>query len=107
MKSLAVRFKESAAHDLAEIYRIILSGSQSPKIALAFTQRLQKRCQTIGDAPFGGRPRDDLAQGLRTVPFEACAVIAYRVTDTVEITNIFYGGRDYEALYHPASGKHE
>ena len=38
--------------------------------------------------------------GLRTVPFERSAVIAYRVeNDTVEITNIFYGGQDYEALY--------
>jgi toxin ParE1/3/4 len=34
------------------------------------------------------------------VPFERTAVITYIVTDTrVEITNIFYGGRDYEALY--------
>ena len=47
----------------------------------------------------GGRPRDDLAQGLRTVPFERTAVIVYRVTSCVEITNIFYGGRDYETLY--------
>jgi toxin ParE1/3/4 len=36
---------------------------------------------------------------LRTVPFERKAVIAYRVTNAVEITNVFYGGRDYEALY--------
>nr|WP_260682893.1 type II toxin-antitoxin system RelE/ParE family toxin [Rhizobium laguerreae] len=56
------------------------------------------RCRKIGDAPNGGRPRDDLAPGLRTVPFEHSAVIAYHVTDAVEIVNVFYGGRDYEAL---------
>lgn len=32
--------------------------------------------------------------------------IAYRVRDgLVEITNIFHGGRDYEALYRNASGE--
>ncbi|MGO6899277.1 type II toxin-antitoxin system RelE/ParE family toxin, partial [Rhizobium ruizarguesonis] len=40
-----------------------------------------------------------LAPGLRTVPFEHSAVIAYRVTKAVEIVNVFYGGRDYESLF--------
>jgi toxin ParE1/3/4 len=48
----------------------------------------------------GGIARDDLQPGLRTVPFEHSAVIAYVVEDDrVAITNVFYGGRDYEALY--------
>jgi len=48
----------------------------------------------------GGRVRDDLFAGLRTVPFERSAVIAYTVEDDcVRITNVFHGGRDYEALY--------
>jgi len=34
------------------------------------------------------------------VPFEHTAIIAYRVTEHVEIINVFYGGRDYESLYH-------
>ena len=59
------------------------------------------RARRIGDAPLGGRPRDDLAAGLRTIPFERTAVIAYRVLERVEITNVFYGRRDYEALYRP------
>ena len=54
----------------------------------------------LANVPLGGRPRDDLAPGLRTVPFERSAVIAYIVEGgAVQIINIFYGGRDYEALY--------
>jgi toxin ParE1/3/4 len=54
----------------------------------------------------GGRPRDDLAPGLRTVPFEKSVIIAYTIEGiSVWITNIFYGGRDYEALYRGASPK--
>ena len=57
----------------------------------------------IGLDPLGGRARDDLEAGLRTVPFEHTAVIAYTVEDDcVRVTNIFYGGRDYEALYRKA-----
>jgi len=37
---------------------------------------------------------------LRTFPFEHSAVVAYTIEgECVWITNIFYGGRDYEALY--------
>ena len=47
-----------------------------------------------------GRPRDDLEPGLRTIPFERSAVIAYKVEDDrVRIGNVFYGGRNFEALY--------
>ena len=72
---------------------------KSRNVALAFVRRIRARCHKIGDAPKGGRPRDDLQPGLRTVPFERSTVIAYRVGNTVEIVNVFYGGRDYETLY--------
>ncbi|WP_318012664.1 type II toxin-antitoxin system RelE/ParE family toxin [Mesorhizobium sp. BR1-1-14] len=53
----------------------------------------------IGNAPRGGRLRDDIVPGLRTVPFEHSAVIAYLIeSDIIRIVNIFYSGRDYETL---------
>lgn len=71
----------------------------STRIRQAFIKRIRERCRRIGDAPHGGRTRDDLKPGLRTVPFEGRTVIAYTVDgDHVVITNIFYGGRDFEAL---------
>ncbi len=43
--------------------------------------------------------RDDLIPGLRIVPFERSAVIAYVVdADVVRIISIFYGRRDFETL---------
>lgn len=34
------------------------------------------------------------------VPFEHTAVIVYRIeAKRVRVTNVFYGGRDFEALY--------
>jgi toxin ParE1/3/4 len=46
-----------------------------------------------------GMARSDLRPGLRTVPFEHTAVIAYEVEDDQVLTNVFCGGRDYEALF--------
>ncbi|WP_353027256.1 type II toxin-antitoxin system RelE/ParE family toxin [Mesorhizobium sp. M0991] len=66
-------------------------ASQSDAVAAGFVQRIMARCRKIGDAPNGGRPSDDLEPGLRTVPFESTALTAYRLTDSVEITNVFYG----------------
>jgi toxin ParE1/3/4 len=100
MRSLEVAFSPEADHDLSQIYLWIYEASRDPQVADRFLDRLIGQCARIGDAPRGGRPRDDLAPGLRTVPFERVAVIAYRVEpDRVLITNVFYGGRDFEALY--------
>jgi toxin ParE1/3/4 len=68
-------------------------------------RRIREHCQRIGIVPLGGIARDDLQPGLRTVPFEHSAVIAYVVeSEQVVVTNVFYGGRDYEALYRGAEG---
>ena len=99
MQRAEVIFRPAAIADLQDIYRYIAGSSQSHEVARRFVDRIMQRCRKIGDAPAGGRPRDDLVPGLRTVPFERSAVVAYRFDEKVEITNIFYGGRDYEALY--------
>jgi toxin ParE1/3/4 len=100
MKRLEVRFRPEATNDLSAIFLYVLELSRSQKTSRGFVRRIRERCERIGDAPFGGRARDDLETGLRTVPFEKSAVIAYKVdSECIKIINIFYGGRDYEAIY--------
>lgn len=95
-----VLYRPEVISDLAEIYRFVAIRSQNRIVARDFIDRIKNRCSRIGNAPFGGTPRDDLELGLRTVPFERTAVIAYKVEqEAVRIGNIFYGGRDFEALY--------
>lgn len=100
MRRLAVFFRPEALDDLGDIFRFVRRSSGNTSVAASFVRRIKARCDRIGDAPRAGRPRDDLAPGLRTVPFERSAVIAYLVEDDrVRIVNVFYGGKDYEALY--------
>ncbi|MER8409959.1 type II toxin-antitoxin system RelE/ParE family toxin [Mesorhizobium sp. M1342] len=99
IRRLEVEYREDARNDLANIFRHIVEASGSPDVALKFVLRIEDRCQSIGNAPRGGRSRDDILPGLRTVPFEHSAVIAYIIDDNfVRIVNIFHGGRDYETL---------
>ncbi|MCA0013115.1 type II toxin-antitoxin system RelE/ParE family toxin [Mesorhizobium sp. B292B1B] len=99
MRRLEVQYRESANNDLANIFKYIIESGGSPDVALRFVLRIEDRCQSIGNAPRGGRSRDDIVPGLRTVPFEHSALIAYVIeSDVVHILNIFYGGRDYETL---------
>lgn len=104
MRRAEVVYRPDAIADLQQIYRGVAEASQSHDVASRFVRRIMERCRKIGNVPQGGRARDDLMPGLRTVPFERRAVIAYIVADRVEITNIFYGGRDYDTLYHDRPG---
>jgi toxin ParE1/3/4 len=100
MQNLKVCYRPTALTDLEDIFNVVLTVSKNPVTANRFITRLLRRCDRIGIVPRGGRPRDDLETGLRTVPFEHTAIIAYKVeNERVEIANIFYGGRDYQTFY--------
>jgi len=103
MHQLRVAYRPEASADFREILQFIRRGGASHSVARAFLRRIKARCERIGDAPFLGRSRDDLEPGMRTLPFERSVVIAYRIeTDRVLVTNVFYSGRDFEALYRGA-----
>ncbi|WP_348642811.1 type II toxin-antitoxin system RelE/ParE family toxin [Mesorhizobium sp. B2-6-2] len=70
IQRLEVQYRQSARDDLANIFRHIAEASGNPQVALKFVLRMEDRCQSIGNAPRGGRSRDDIVPGLRTVPFE-------------------------------------
>jgi toxin ParE1/3/4 len=98
--TLGLTGRAVAVRVLQDIFRYVLRRSQSQVVAEQFVTRVRERSRRIGLVPHGGTPRDDLAPGLRTVAFERRAVVAYRVEgDKVVISNIFFGGRDYEAIY--------
>ncbi|TFF20712.1 type II toxin-antitoxin system RelE/ParE family toxin [Jiella endophytica] len=99
MKVLPVRLSEAAISSLADLATYIATSTGSLDVALSFTDRIERRCTKIGRAPNGGSPRADLGDDVRLVPFERSAVILYRtLEDHVEIIDVIYGGRDYNAI---------
>ena len=99
MKRLNVRLRAQAHQDIKDIFDWIVSESGYPPIAEKLADRIYDACESLVEFPLKGRSRNDLKQGVRTLPFEHTAVITYRVlSDEVEVLNIFYGGRDWEAI---------
>lgn len=104
MQRFPVEFRADAVEDIEQLFSYVLETSFDLVTAARFSDRIFERCEKIGDAPFAGVSRDDLGPGIRVVPFERKAVILYVVRDqTVWITNIFSGRRDYAALLRQTS----
>ena len=93
-----VSFRPQARLELEEIRQII--ATDNPMRAARYVERIYKTCLSLSEMPLRGPARNEIARGLRILTFERRVVIAYRVherTHEVEIVNVFYGGRDYEA----------
>lgn len=100
MKRHKVVILDDASADIVGIYDYVLESSLNGATAERFVRRIVDACRRLGDMPMAGRRCDHLLPGLRSFPFEKRALIIYRLhDDEVHIVNVFYGGRDYEALY--------
>ena len=101
MKTYSVCFMPDAIRDLENIYAYISEQSGFSERAWAYMEKLKLKCQELATSPLRGRQRNDLMNGLRIYPLDQRTVAAFLVDEseqTVCILNIFYGGRDYEAL---------
>ena len=94
---LSLVYRRLALADLDAIYDFI--ETDNPRRAASFVQDIRDRCRPLCAHPRLGRPRDDLGSGIRLLPILGRVVDAYRITpETVLVTRIFYGGRDYETI---------
>ena len=100
MKGKRLVFRAEAEADLVALYVYIAQASGSFHTAFSFTERLRSACFKLVDFPDRGAPRDDIKAGLRILSIERKTVITYFVKgDEVIISNIFHGGRDWEASF--------
>lgn len=99
MRTLPVLFRDEAVVDLEDVATYLVVEGADSSVVMGFIARIEAQCLKIGDMPEGYPRRPDLGPDIRLAPFERSAVIAYRLADdTVEIVNVFYGGRDYSAI---------
>ncbi|MBM9514078.1 type II toxin-antitoxin system RelE/ParE family toxin [Desulfogranum marinum] len=109
MKTYNVYLLPDAIKDLEGIYDYITEQSGYPERAWAYIEKLRDKCQKLETAPLRGQKRNDLMEKLRVYPLDKKAVAAFVVNEdeqTVSILNIFYGGRNYEAIMSVPKGSH-
>ncbi len=96
MTAYRVKFSDDASADLYQIELYVAAQSSSP-VARRFTDALIGRCEALREFPHRGRPRDDLAPGVRTISHRRRVLVVYRVTGrNVTIVGFFYYGRDID-----------
>ena len=101
MKTYKVYLMPDAIKDLEHIYEYISTESSFPERAWAFIEKLRLKCQKLETAPLRRQQRNDLMKGLRIYPLNKKTVVVFVIDEeqqAVRILNIFYGGRDYEAI---------
>jgi toxin ParE1/3/4 len=92
-----VRFRPAARADMRRLY-LYIADQASPTTAQAYIGRIRAACEKLDFMPRRGQPRDDLGPGIRTLPFEGRATIAYLVDDIgVQIARVFPAGMDYSS----------
>jgi len=102
MDTYRVYFMPDAIKDLEDIYLYIVEQSGFSNRAWNYMEKLKIKCQELETFPIRGQLRNDLMDGLRIYPLDKKAVAAFLVNEadlTIQILNIFYGGRDYEVLF--------
>ena len=101
MKHYDVYLMPDAIKDLSDIYEYIAEKSGFPEVAWVYIEKLRDKCSGFRTTPIRGKRRDDLRHNLRISVIDKNAVAAFEVDEdkqSVTILNIFYGGRDYEAI---------
>ena len=85
-----------ARQDITELAGYI--ANDSPQKASLFTLHLIKKCQWVAEHPFMGRPRTDLAAGLRSTVFGNHIIFYQVLSDIVEITRVLHGSRNIKHI---------
>lgn len=81
-----------AEADLVEIYEYL--AEQNEQAAERITREMHARIQSTAQAPLTGRPRDDLAPGLRSVVVRPYVIFFRPVAETIQVIRVLRGSRD-------------
>jgi len=94
--AVVVEWSPQARADLAEAWHYI--ALESVDAALRWVGYIEDAAAELAIFPDSGRPRDDIGQGIRSVP-EASYLIFYRVHgERVEVMRVIHGARNLDDL---------
>ena len=92
------RVTRPAQGDLRDI-RTYVAEHGSARAAARWIGTLRERFQRLADTPGMGRPRDDLAPGLRSLAVGEYLIFYIVVRAGIDIVHVLHGARDIERLF--------
>jgi toxin ParE1/3/4 len=94
-----IELSRLAIADLKDIQNWISVVSADFDIARNYVDRIELRIATLSDFPRRGTPREDIGQGIRSLPFERRVIIFYRVIGKiVRVERVVSASRELERL---------
>jgi toxin ParE1/3/4 len=95
---LRVVLAPSARNDLAELWSYI--ALDDPKAADRIIERVVEGLKRLGAFPLSGRPRDELAAGVRSYFVRPRYTVFYRIADDrLEVIHILHHARDLSRFF--------
>ena len=92
-----VYFRFSARQDLLDIEEFI--AEDNPTAAVNFVAMLKRKCGLLGENPYMGTSRFDLASELRMFPVKNYLIFYKPFDDGADIFHIVHASRDVDSLY--------
>lgn len=96
-KKLEVSFSPNAESNLEHVEEFIAENSKED-VAAKVVDQIVARCEELALMPRSGKPRDEIAKGVRSAT-SGMYVIYYRIhEDKIEVLLVRNGARDDRAL---------
>ena len=86
-----------AAADVDEIWDYI--AEDSPEQADAWVDRLDAKLRVLATQPTMGRAREELAPGLRSLPFGHYVIFYLPLPDGIDVVRVLHSARDIDAVF--------
>ena len=94
---MVVRRRPLAAVDIAEIWDHI--ADDSLRAADRWIDQLDVQFALLATQPLMGRPRDELARGLRSYPFGRYVIFYEPIEGGIDVIRLLHSARDVDAQF--------
>ena len=86
-----------AGADIDEIWDYIAEDSTVE--ADAWADRLDAKLRLLASQPLMGRSRDELAPGVRSLPFGRYVIFYLPLHDGIDVVRVLHSARDIESIF--------
>ncbi|HET7078497.1 MAG TPA: type II toxin-antitoxin system RelE/ParE family toxin [Chloroflexia bacterium] len=87
-----------ALTDLLEIWGHIAAESGEAR-ATAYLRKIRQKIEVLAEQPGMGRSRDELSEGLRSLPVASHMIFYRPLPDGIEVVRVIHGKRDINAVF--------
>ena len=93
---MAFRLRKKAESDILSIMNYI--SRDNPAAALRWQEEMFRLFQLLGDQPGIGTQRDEIQNGLKTLPLGNYLVVFRAIGENAHILRVIHGARDWPKL---------